>query len=579
MAMLTYKDAAGVSHNVSLRGKPITIGRHPDQDIQILDRVVSKAHCRVELINGRYSVQDINSRNGTFINGIRISARKLLSHGDEVCVGSTKLRFIEDRPEDSLRTRVTFHESSPDAHNIRTRLSGEYDQRFLPETQIQDDATLRRDYEKLRVAAEFQELIGLELNLELLLSRILDKAFEIFPADRGVILMRNEDHDLLPMVFKSRKDNADPGSLRISQTILKEVEEEKSAVLSHDAMSDSRFSGSHSIILEGIRSTASVPLLYQDELLGIIHLDSQNALGAFSEKDLQILTGFARQASVNIKHSRLLKQMEEDLVVRQNLQRLLSPQLIDEVVHGRIEIKKGGEERNATMLFADIRGFTSLSERRLAQDLVSLLNNYFEVMVDVIFAHSGTLDKFVGDEIMALWGAPIALDNAEQHAVQCALAMMEALDQFNELRRMEFEIAQESGARPQSDTFEPLKIGIGINSGRVIAGYIGSSKSLSYTVMGDPVNTASRLCNVAQQGEIVIGRSTYEAVKHLFPIQERPPAQLKGKQHLVENFLVLRQPAPPRLMVADHASPQITGSNPLLPRGDSLQLTDPRDDP
>jgi adenylate cyclase len=539
MAMLSYKDAAGVVHNVPLRGRSVTIGRHPDQDIQILDRVVSKAHCRVELVNGRYSVCDINSRNGTYVNGIRISARRPLGNGDEVCVGSTKLRFIEDRPEDSLRTRVTFHESASET-NIRTRVSGEYDQRFLPESQIHDEGALRRDYEKLRIAAELQEEIGLELDLEVLLARILDKAFEIFPADRGVILMRDEEKELVPMVFKSRKGDADPGSLRISQTILREVEEEKAAVLSHDAMSDSRFSGSHSIILEGIRSTASVPLLYQDELLGIIHLDSQNALGAFSEKDLQILTGFARQASINIKHSRLLIQMEADLVVRQNLQRLLSPQLIDEVVHGHVEIKKGGEEREATMLFADIRGFTSLSERRHAQDLVSLLNNYFEVMVDVIFAHSGTLDKFVGDEIMAIWGAPIALEMAQEHAVSCAVAMMDALDQFNELRRMEFEIAQESGALGPDAAFEKLQIGIGINTGRVIAGYIGSSKSLSYTVMGDPVNTASRLCNIAGPGEIVIGRTTYEAVREKFQIQERPPARLKGKQDLVENFLVLR---------------------------------------
>ena len=535
MARLTYKDAAGVSRNVPLRAQ-MTIGRHPDQDIQILDRVVSKAHCLIELFSGRYTVRDSGSRNGTYLNGIRLAkARSDLKDGDEIAIGSTRLRFTEDR-EDSLMTRVTFHNDSVDTA-IRSRVSGEYESAFLPEAQIKNNDTLRRDYEKLRIAMELQESIGLEFNQEMLLSKILTKAFQIFPADRGVILMGNHEKTLIPKIYKNR-EGRDTENIRISQTILKEVVDKKLAVLSHDAMSDSRFSGAHSIILEGIRSTVSVPLLYEDDLLGVIHLDSKNALGAFAEKDLQILTVFARQAAINIKHSRIVKRMEEAIVARQNLGRLLSPQLVDEVVSGRIEIKKGGEEREATMLFADIRGFTSLSERIVAQDLVDLLNNYFEVMVDVIFAHGGTLDKFVGDEIMALWGAPLAIEEAELKATQCALAMMDALAQFNELRHMEFEIGQESGTVPNDWRYEPLAIGIGIHSGKVVSGYIGSSKSLSYTVMGDPVNTASRLCGAAGAGDVLIGRSTFEQVKDLFVIEALPMLNLKGKRDLVEAFKV-----------------------------------------
>lgn len=539
MARLSYRDAAGVLRDFPIKGR-VSIGRHPDQDIQILDRVVSKAHCAIELVNGRYSVRDVGSRNGTYVNGIRISARRPLGHGDEMTVGSTRLKFIEDAPEDSLMTRVTFHDSEVDG-SIRSKVSGEFDQGFVPENQIRDASILRRDYEKLRIANELQEDIGFDLDSDNLLSKILDKAFEIFPADRGVILMHNADLEtFVPKVYKSRHAKESEGqSIRISQTILQEVVEEKSAVLSHDAMSDARFSGSHSIILEGIKSTVSVPLLYEEALLGVIHLDSQNALGAFSEKDLQILTGFARQAAINIQHSRLLKKMEEELAVRANLQRLLSPQLIDQVVNGQIEIQQGGEERETTMLFADIRGFTSMSERMPAQGIVSLLNNYFEVMVDVIFAHQGTLDKFVGDEIMALWGAPVDVDDPEVRATSCALAMRDALGQLNELRRMEFEISVESGVLAADAEFEPLEIGIGINTGRVIAGYIGSSKSLSYTVIGDPVNTASRLCSTAEPGEIIVGRTTYEKVKDLYEVLALPRRQLKGKSEAVELFKVV----------------------------------------
>ena len=535
MARLSYKDAAGVSRNVPLR-RHMTIGRHPDQDIQILDRVVSKNHCLVELHGGHYTLRDSGSRNGTFLNGIRLAnARSTLTDGDEIAIGSTRLHFIEER-EDSLMNRVTFHNDSVDTA-IRSRVSTKAESAFLPEAEIGNTDALRRDYEKLRIAMELQESVGLEFDQEELLTKTLAKAFQIFPADRGVILMQGED-GLVPKVYKNRHDHLDE-NLRISQTILKEVVDKKVAVLSHDAMSDSRFSGAHSIILEGIKSTVSVPLLYEDELLGVIHLDSKNALGAFTEKDLQILTVFARQAAINIEHSRLLERMEQAIVARQNLGRLLSPQLVDEVVSGRLEIKKGGEERSTTMLFADIRGFTSLSERLDAKPLVRLLNNYFEIMVDVIFAHGGTLDKFVGDEIMALWGAPLAIEDAELKATQCALAMMDALVQFNEMCRMEYEIGLESGIVSKDEVCEQLAVGIGIHTGRVVSGYIGSSKSLSYTVVGDPVNIASRLCGAAGPGEIFIGRPTYECVKDLFEIEEIPRLNLKGKRDLVEAFKVI----------------------------------------
>jgi adenylate cyclase len=549
MAKLTYRDAAGVLRTFPIRGR-VSIGRHPAQDIQILDRVVSKAHCVVSLDSGRYSLQDIGSRNGTLVNGVRISGTKALTHGDEVTVGSTLITFVADAPEDRLMNRITFHDTAGDSA-IRSKVSGRLDEGFLPADQIRDTSILRRDYEKLRIANALQKDLGPLIDSESLLSTILDKAFELFPADHGVILIyKPEDKTFVPKVYKSRLSETDGQALRISQTILREVVEEKAAVLSHDAMTDSRFSGSNSIILEGIKSTVSVPLLYEETLLGVIHLDSRNALGAFSEKDLQILTGFARQAAINMQHRELLKRMEEELAVRANLQRLLSPQLIDQVVNGQVEIKQGGEERTTTVLFADIRGFTSLAERLPAQVIVSLLNDYFEIMVDVIFAQQGTLDKFVGDEIMALWGAPLDVDNPEIRATECALSMQEGLAQFNELRRMEFEIAIESGTLPADAEYEKLQIGIGINSGRVIAGYIGSSKSLSYTVVGDPVNVASRLCSVAKPDEIVIGRATYSKLQDRFRCVALPPQQLKGKSESVDLFRVVGRTGEPEKIPA-----------------------------
>ncbi len=205
-------------------------------------------------------------------------------------------------------------------------------------------------------------------------------------------------------------------------------------MLSSDATMDSRFSAAHSVIMQGIRSTMTVPLFHRDELLGIMHLDSMIATNAFAEKDLQIFGGIASQAAVAIHNSQLAREIEQEAKTRAQFQRLLSPNLVDQVVQGKLQLEKGGALSEVTLLFSDIRGFTSMSESRAPQEIVRMLNEYFELMVDVIFKYQGTLDKFVGDEIIALFGAPVAMENAEVKAVQCALDMMQVLSEFNRVR-------------------------------------------------------------------------------------------------------------------------------------------------
>lgn len=525
MAKVIYRDTRGIrrTHNLDSITR---IGRHPEQDIQILDRVVSKAHAVIEKdMEGNYVLRDGGSRNGTFLNGEKISGSAILANGDTFSVGSTELVFQYDPKDATTENRVTIHADELESH-IQNRIAQQSTDRFMPEDKIQDTSVLRRDYEKLRIAHELGQSIGVETDLDVLLEKILEKAFEIFPADHGVILMRLEGTQrLVPMVVRGRDATIGVGDVRISRTILNEVIEEKQAVLSSDAMMDSRFSGAHSIILGNIRSTMSVPLLLDSHILGVIHLDSTVESGAFTEKDLQILTGFARQAAVLINHHRLLKKMEEEIVVREKLHRLLSPQLVEEVVSGRLELKKGGELRqNVTVMFADIRNFTPYSERHTPQHIVELLNEYFELMVDVIFKYEGTLDKFIGDEIMAVWGAPISNPDDTERAVRCAVEMQEVLRAFNVSREQNNE--------------EPLQIGIGLNTGEVVAGYMGSTKSMNYTVMGDMVNTASRICSTAGPQEVLIGGDSFRDVATLVTAEKLPPTALKGKIEKVDLYRV-----------------------------------------
>jgi adenylate cyclase len=528
MAKLVVISPDGVQKDTLLRAIN-TLGRHPDQHVQILDRVVSKEHALITFVDGGYWLQDMGSRNGTYVNTERIPGRTRLNDGDTITLGSTRCIFVEgDRGPvgQAAAKQVTINPAFNHETAIRARLQGDdrRNREFVPEAMIPDVANVRADYEKLRVAFETNQDIGSVLDIEQLLQRILDKAFEFTTADRGVILLLNERGGPEPRAVKHRKGGSEQGQFELSQTILNEVMNEHHAVLSSDATIDSRFGGSHSIILQGIRSTMCVPLLFRDELLGMIHLDTQIATGVFTEKDLQILSVFANQAAVQVANARLAKRAEMEAIARNNLSRLLSPNLVEQVVKGDLAMEKGGELRQATVLFSDIRGFTSMSERLAPQKLVSMLNEYFEIMVDIIFQHDGTLDKFVGDEIMAVWGAPVHQTDHTARAVRAALDMMKALADFNRFRVANGEDA--------------IHVGCGINSGEVVAGYMGSTRTLSYTVIGDTVNTAARLCSAAGAAEILVTDPVYFALADRLQYEERPPKEMKGKSRPVPLYRV-----------------------------------------
>jgi adenylate cyclase len=279
--------------------------------------------------------------------------------------------------------------------------------------------------------------------------------------------------------------------------------------------------------MQGIRSSMAVPLMHSGQLFGVMVLDSQIATNAFTEKDLQLFQNMANQAAIAIQNSLFARKLEQEAVARQSFQRLLSPAIAEQVLSGRVEVKKGGELRDTTVLFTDIRGFTAMSEAKPPQEVVEMLNEYFEQMVEIIFEHEGTLDKFVGDEIMALFGAPVAHEDDAYRAVRVALEMQDALDRFNGERK-------ERG-------LDALHVGVGINTGEVVAGYLGSSKALEYTVIGDVVNTGARLCSIAKAGEIIISENTYLRVKGRFEVVELPPTPVKGKSQPLKIYNVLRR--------------------------------------
>jgi len=483
MAKLVVFDNGGrretdlVDHN--------TVGRHPRNQVQILDRVVSKEHCLVYLDKNRgFVLKDLGSLNGSYVNKKRVAGEVVLRGGDEVFLGNTRCMFLSEEMADNAAQMIDVSEEALQSH-IYSKIT-HTDDRFLPESEITEDKSLRADYEKLRMTHELQRDIGLELDLDKILERIFDRTFEFLNCDRAVILMPNAKGEFKPRSYRTKNPD---DKLVISSTLVMQVQKDKAGILSSDAMMDNRFKEARSIIMQGIRSSMAVPILHQEELLGIMIIDSSVAVNAYSEKDLHLLSNIANQTANFIKNAQMAVKIEKDAATRDRFQRLLSPNLAELVVSGELKVKRGGENRKATVLFADIRGFTAMSENMIAGEVLQMLNEYFEVMVEAVFRHEGTVDKFVGDEIMVIWGAPVLHEDDPTRAVRAALDMMAELKDFNKNRKAK-------GQRP-------IEIGIGINSGELVAGYIGSTRTISYSVIGDVVNTAARICSAAKAGQII----------------------------------------------------------------------------
>lgn len=210
-------------------------------------------------------------------------------------------------------------------------------------------------------------------------------------------------------------------------------------------------------------------------------------------------------------------------LIKSTFKKYVSENIVDELLQSGNEISLGGSKNNVCIMFCDIRGFTSMSENMFPEDVVFLLNSYFQQMIDVVFKNNGTLDKIIGDELMVLYGVPIKSENDCQKAIDSAVEMFSQLKKFN--------------LENQENNYPQIKIGIGINYGEVITGNIGSTRQMNYTVIGDNVNLASRLCSHAKANQIVISESTYELLSDRRGFKKKDPIYVKGKRDKIENWI------------------------------------------
>ena len=505
------------------------IGRAVTCDISIVDPTISRKHAELTVQGDLLAIKDLGSSNGSFINGAKISQQSAKA-GDTVTFGKLSFTLVagtaptpaasplSDRPGATIVRQLPVKSRTGELAAVlemgTASPSGEHESQLSPADKLQ---------QKLAMLLEVSKGLTKAQTLDLLLDKIAQYAFHVLEVDRTAILLLDDRGQLVPKISKDKKGGDAPRA--VPQSIARTAMDEKVAILSDDAGEDVRFGG-QSILMQQVRSAMCAPLMGAEErLLGVLYVDSNSLTKRFAGDDLEFLIAFAGIAAVAIENSQFGERIRREAVVRSNFERFFTPHLAARIANTPDAVKLGGDKRMVTVLFSDIRGFTSLSETMNPDEMARLLTEYFTEMVDCVFQHGGTLDKFIGDAVMAQWGAPLGEPDDPDRALQAGIAMMQALAQLNNQWRAE--------GRPE------LQMGIGINTGEAFAGNIGSERRLEYTVIGDTVNTASRLCGAAKAGEILISQSVMKALSAKANVEKSEPLELKGKSQPVPVFRVV----------------------------------------
>ncbi len=571
--------AAGGKEFALREGEVFVVGRAAGCDIVLLDPTVSRRHAELGCGKDEVAVRDLGSANGVFVNGEKVE-EAVVRAGDEVAFGAVTFRLATEGSEERARRGAAAGGAeAPSGSGERAegseRKSDHGGPAAVTETPVSGSAIIERrslmgnlgrlaryvrgerlappggaergavatpeeaeeggaeathadTAKKLALLLEVSKGLSRAINVDALLESMSRMLFQILDVDRVAIELIDEQGERVPKIARERSGDTPAGKI-IPRSIARPVVAEKVAILSGDAPRDERFGGS-SIIAQRVRSAMCTPLIGSDDRVrGIIYVDNLSAPRRFDEDDLDFLVAFSNIAAAAIENSELAERIRRDLLVRSNFERFFTPSLAARIASTPEEVRPGGEKRTVAVLFGDIRGFTALAEAMRPDDLARLLSSYYQVMVEIVFRHGGTLDKFIGDAIMAQWGAPIATPTDADSALEAAREMVRGLADLN------VHLLAEHGEAP----CPVLEMGFGLNYGEAFAGYVGAERRLEYTVIGDTVNTANRLCAEANAGEILITGEMRAALLDPPPMMERGTMELRGKSQPTAVYCVL----------------------------------------
>ena len=477
----------------------LLLGRSAGCDLVVPSPSVSRRHAEVWVDGEALRLRDLGSANGITVNGERLTQGSATLN-DLVEFGAIAFRVADasDRSEGGLE------EDIPDGLSLRSLPT------LLP---AEDDA---RNAETLRRLLEVAADLSGPVPLEQVCGAVADLVFTQVDADRVVVLLLEAGDAPLPVAWRNR---AGEGAPRVPRIIADRALADRRPVLTESAQDDDRFQ-SRSVKAAAVRSALCVPLLDGSERpLGILYADTITREHPFDEKDAKALLAFGGLAAAAIGRARFAADVERERELRAGFERFFAPSVAEMIVASGGSTALTGSQVPVAVVFGDLRGFTALSESYSPEATAALLGEYFAIVGEIVFEQDGTLDKFIGDGFLAVWGAPVACSDAADRALAAARA-----------------IGREVSLLGAAAGGERISAGFGLSYGEVFAGNVGSSRRVEYTVVGDAVNVASRLCEAAAPQEILLTAAFANQLTTMTGLVRLPDRPVRGRVQPVAVF-------------------------------------------
>lgn len=479
----------------NLSALPVVIGRRDmgatvDLDLTP-DQNVSCPHARIWEEDGQYWIADSNSEHGTTVNDEEIKAKgpRRLGPGDVIRIGETILRL-------DVQTDQADSAADPDlaqVEHLATSLSAS-EPAF-----VTSDLTPSAIEQRLALFYELPLQFAAEQEPEALLQLILERTVRAIPgAKRAALLVKDQSTERLALKAHL------PMGKAVMSTTLAELSMKQQRALVWPPSAPSSDPVPVSVNQHRIMSAMYAPLLWNGKVFGVVCVDNYESDQAFDADDLRLILAVAHHAAMAIANHQLQVELRSEAKALAKLVKLV-PSKAEEILRQRGRARLGGDFRDATILFSDIRGFARLSAKMGPDEVIDMLIEYFSELVPIVLRHDGEIDKFVGDAILAVFGSS-GDDQQQIHAIQAALEMQTAVEHVSQRRAA------------QGKTTAHL--GIGIHCGEVVQGFTGAQERMEYTVIGDCVNRASRFCDGASKGEVLISSDVYQWVFRQIEVEQ-----------------------------------------------------------
>lgn len=512
-----------------------TIGRLPENDLNLAYFGISRYHARIfKQGKGKWFIEDMGSKNGTFLNETMLTTPAILAHNDLIKLGNIDVLVILN---DSTLPRARKFDQ-PELDDGMTIVRNVSD---LKAQWIQADNLVDKVNRQETSIARLKDLVDIAQNLN-----SAESIEEIFLAVKKVVFRYIESMERLGLLIV----DSETGDLKlfngavkevyysqplpndgswISRSICQTVYVEKIAIQTANAQLDERFGSEISIITKDIHSVMAVPLWDETKVVGVLYADGHIPISESiqqKDEDLSFFSTLANLVASSVQRWLLTRQLRNEERIRHRLERYHSPAVVQQMMKTGNLSDTGliPKESEISIMFADIVGFTALSEKLTPAKISELLNAFFEEMLQEVFAEGGTLDKFIGDCIMAFFGAPEPQPDHAERAFRAAKGMLDRLVKMNTNKVL----------------FHPLELRIAINSGKAVVGDVGSTLRVDYTVLGSTINLASRMESICPPGKLIVSETTYKMLQpsQRLELEEMGEYRFKGIDQPIPIYVI-----------------------------------------